>query len=53
MNTTAGGFWIAYYADWSGFAIFDTEVECLRYAVEHHMEVAKVGYGVSVREAVR
>lgn len=45
-------FWIAYYSDWSGFAVFDSEIKCLRYAVENHMEAAEVPFGVSVREAV-
>lgn len=31
------GFWLAYYSDWSGFAVFDNELEALRYAVEHQM----------------
>jgi len=34
--------WIAYHMDWSGFAIFETEIEALRYAVEHSMQVKAV-----------
>lgn len=38
-------FWIAYHGDWSGFAIFDDELPCLRYAVDHHMAVAECPFG--------
>lgn len=34
--------WLAYYRDWSAFAIFETEIEALRYAVEHTMQVKAV-----------
>lgn len=38
--------WIAYYSDWSNFAIFAHEIEALRYAVEHRMDgVQQVEYG--------
>lgn len=39
------GYWLAYYGDWSGFRIFDNEVDCLRYAVDHHMMVKFVPWG--------
>jgi hypothetical protein len=47
--------WVAYYTDWSGFAVFadDDELGALRHAVERHMEVARIPFGVDVREAVR
>ena len=34
--------WMAYYLDWSQFALFETEVEALRHAVEHSMQVRKI-----------
>lgn len=49
VDESAGGAWVAYYADWSGAAIFDSEVEALRHAVEHHMEVRFVQWGESLR----
>lgn len=36
--------WLAYYPDWSGFAIFETEIEALRFAV---------GYGGMQVKSVR
>lgn len=33
------GFWLVYYSDWSGIAVFDTEIDALRYAVEKQMQV--------------
>lgn len=37
--------WIAYYGDWSGFAVFDDELACLRHAVAHHMEAGQFHLG--------
>ena len=34
--------WMAYHTDWSGFALFATEIEALRYAVAHSMQVRAV-----------
>jgi hypothetical protein len=48
-----GGVWLAYYSDWSGMAVFATEIEALRYAVEKSMIVSPVVYGVDLKEAVR
>lgn len=48
-----GTYWIAYYCDWSGFAVFLHEIDCLRYAVKHDMQAAEVAFGVDPREAVR
>lgn len=31
--------WIAFYSDWSSFALFETEIEALRHAVDHSMRV--------------
>ena len=33
--------WIAYYHDYSGVAVFETEIEALGYAVENSMQVAQ------------
>ena len=30
--TSSGGCWIVRYSDWSGIAVFATELEALRYA---------------------
>lgn len=37
----AKGCWVASYYDGSGYAIFPTEVEALRYALEHTMNTVK------------
>lgn len=34
--------WMAYYSDWSSFALFATEIEALRYAVEKSMHVREL-----------
>lgn len=44
--------WLAYYHDWSAMAVFDSEIECLRYAVERQMQVRPVSYGEDLREQV-
>ena len=41
MNT-AVTIWIAYYLDWSDFALFETEVEALRHAVDRAMRVKPI-----------
>lgn len=46
MTGVEGGAWVAYYSDWSGIAMFGTEIDALRYAVEHHgMSVKFFGWG--------
>lgn len=40
-----GGFWLAYYSDYSGFAVFATEIEALRYAVDRSMQVEFKNWG--------
>jgi hypothetical protein len=45
--------WLAYYDDWSAMAVFMTEVEALRYAVEHSMRAKEVRFGIDLREAVK
>lgn len=50
MDTTSdrGGVWLAYYSDRSGAAIFATEIEALRHAVEWSMAVRFVLFGQDV-----
>lgn len=35
----ATGFWLAYYPNYAGFAVFDREIDALRYAVAGGMQV--------------
>lgn len=42
--------WFAYFADFSGFAVFADEMEALRYAVENGMKVKTVETGKDLRE---
>lgn len=49
---TYTGAWLAYYADQSGMAIFASEVEALRYAVEHSMQVTFWQFGTDRSEAI-
>lgn len=45
------GVWVAWYADFSGYALFDDELTALRHALDHSMyQVSFVPFGVSVRE---
>jgi hypothetical protein len=48
-DDTKAGAWVTYYADWSGIAIFATELEALRYAVGRTMEVKFVEFGGEIR----
>lgn len=41
--------WIARYPDCSALAAFATEIEALRYAVEHSMGVVHVPWGEDIR----
>lgn len=41
--------WVAYYSDWSGIAVFSTEIEALRYAVERGMQVKGLESGDELR----
>ncbi|HSS11793.1 MAG TPA: hypothetical protein VLL25_18035 [Acidimicrobiales bacterium] len=36
-----GGVWLCHYVDWSALAVFATELEARRYAMEHSMEEAR------------
>lgn len=39
------GVWVAFYEDWSGFCIFETEIDALRHAVAHSMSVGFAQWG--------
>lgn len=41
----AGGVWIAYHSDGSGFVVFASEVEALRYALPYAMQVKFALFG--------
>lgn len=47
------GVWVAYHDDWSGAAVFASEVACLRHAVDNSMSASFVEYGIELREAVK
>lgn len=47
-----GWVWVACHCDWSGFALFDTEIEALRYAVDHSMAVHRVPTHADVRRYI-
>ena len=49
MSADAGA-WVAYYTDWSGLRLFASEVDALRYAVDHGMAVLFVAWGEDPRE---
>jgi hypothetical protein len=45
--------WLAYHADWSGFAVFLDEKAALRHAVDHSMsDVVALEWGQDPHEAV-
>ena len=48
---TEWGAWVAYYSDMSDVVVFATELEALRYAVAHSMEVVWVRSGQALDEA--
>lgn len=52
VHHNAPGCWFVYYADWSGFIVFSSasEIDALRYAVAHHMEVMRLPFGVDPRD---
>lgn len=50
MNEQTPTFWVTYYSDFSGIAIFETEVSALRYAVGRGMFVHAVAEGIDLRE---
>lgn len=47
----SGGVWAAYYSDWSGIAVFESELEAFRYAAGRDMNVKFWPYGTdAIRE---
>jgi hypothetical protein len=40
--------WVAYYYDRSGVAVFETEIEALRYALANSMQVKRAPFGVDL-----
>lgn len=48
-----GGVWVAYYPDWSGFAIFAAEIDCMRYAVANNTQAVWWPFGADRQEVVR
>lgn len=42
--------WIAYYSDWSDFALFETEIAALRYATGTHMHVKAITLPYTMEE---
>lgn len=44
-NANCAGCWVAYYSDRSGIAMFPTEIEALRVAVDRQMECKFVEWG--------
>lgn len=49
MNTEQWSVWVAYYTDYSGIAVFETEIEALRFAVGKGMQVERFTSGGEVR----
>ena len=41
--------WVAYYSDYSGISVFQTEIEALRFAVSRGMWVERFESGGEVR----
>jgi len=48
------GIWVCYHPDFSDVVVFnhEDELEAMRYAVDHHMQVLHAAVGVSLRELV-
>lgn len=47
------GLWLAYYSDGSSLVVFDREIDALRHAVEHSMQVRRVALGECLVQAAR
>jgi hypothetical protein len=53
-NDATRTIWMAYYHDFSGMGLFATEIEALRYAVNHSMTVVKITLPCQdIKESVR
>lgn len=46
QQVRTGGCWLAHHSDWSGFAVFGSELDALRHAVEHSMTVVFAEWGM-------
>ena len=49
MSAYAAGCWLASYGDWSAAAVFDQEIDALRFAVSRSMTVRFVRWGEDLR----
>ena len=49
MSEPMTGVWLAYYSDWSSWAVFAEEIDALRHAVENAMSVKFLEFGASPR----
>lgn len=50
IDTNPWSCWVAYYPDYSNIFVFSTEIEALRYAVEHaDMRVKQLTNGEELR----
>lgn len=47
------GCWLAYDSGFNQIATFSSEMQALRYAVINGLKVARVTYGVDLRQAVK
>jgi hypothetical protein len=52
-TTIVNEYWCAFYADLSAFAVFDRELDALRYAVENHMDCRPVKINCDLREQLK
>lgn len=46
------GVWVAYDTNFTGFAFFEDELPCRRYASDNTMDVAFVRFGFDVRQEI-
>lgn len=52
MEITITGVWLAFYSDYSSVAVFNNELDALRYAISRGMQVLHVPYGMTIAEAI-
>lgn len=45
--------WLAYHSDHSDYAVFTSELEALRFAVDNSMLVQRIDPGESIRDQLR
>lgn len=46
------GCWLAHNDEFSKLAVFSSEMQALRYAVNNRLKVSRVAYGTDLRSAV-